>query len=231
MLVINHYLLTKFTSKYIISGLTFGAKAIEKFIREETEVRTTNKGVKMAEPLTNTILVSILHLIRRDLVRNMRAPPCWIPPRQVPARRRCRHLHRSGPRVVTPSPQYRPMEPSPPRVPKQTLPGPPLPLFGIPYTPRSQVDLGRLVRPLEGATPFTVAGLVRAPASEEGRRSPAVEPLTRGTTDLSITDQPATPYHRPNPPSPTPEEANPNPNRSGFGSSSRLSPLGNRVIC
>jgi hypothetical protein len=110
------------------------------------------------------------------------------------------------------------MEPSPPRVPEQTLPRPPLPPFGVPYTPRSQVDLGRLVGSSEGATPFMVAGLVTTPATEEGRGSPVMEPLTRSTTDLSITDQPATPYHRSNPPSLTPEEANPNPN--GPGSSS-----------
>jgi hypothetical protein len=153
----------------------------------------------MAEPLTNAILASILHLIRRDLTGNRR-----VPPRRRP--------HRSRQRAATPPPQYRPMEPSPPRVPEQTLPGPPLPPFGVPYTPRSQVDLGWLVGPPEGATPFTVAGLVRSPATEEGRGLPAVEPLTRGTTDFSITDRPATPYHRSDPPSPTPEEANPNPN-------------------
>jgi hypothetical protein len=59
----------------------------------------------------------------------------------------------------------------------------------------------------------------------------AVEPLTRGTADLSITDRSATPYHRVDPPSPTPDEANPNPNGSGFDSPPRLSPLGNRIIC
>jgi hypothetical protein len=31
-----------------------------------------------------------------------------------------------------------------------------LPQFGVPYTPRSQVDLGRLAGPSEGITPFTV---------------------------------------------------------------------------
>jgi hypothetical protein len=94
-----------------------------------------------------------------------------------------------------------------------------------------QVDLGRLARPQEGITLFTVVGLVRTPTTEEKRKgSPVVEPLTRGTMDLSITDRPATPYHRPDPPSPTPEEANPNPNGLGSGSPLRLSPLGNRVI-
>jgi hypothetical protein len=122
------------------------------------------------------------------------------------------------------------MEPSPPRVPEQSLPGPPPSPFGVPYTSRSQVDLGRLSGPPEGANPFTVAGLVRAPATEEGRRSPAIETLTMGTTDLSITDRPATPYHIPDPPSPTPEEANPNPNGLGSGSLPRISPLGNRDI-
>jgi hypothetical protein len=55
-------------------------------------------------------------------------------------------------------------------------------------------------------------------------------PLTRGTTDLSISDRPATPFHRPDPPSPTQDEANPNPNGLGFGSPLRISPLGNQVI-
>jgi hypothetical protein len=80
-----------------------------------------------------------------------------------------------------------------PRVPEQTLPGPPRAPFGVPYTTRSQVDLRRLARPPEGATPFTVVGLVRAPTIEQGRGSPAMEPLTRSTTDLSITDRLATP--------------------------------------
>jgi hypothetical protein len=192
-------------------------------------------SVRMVEPLTNTILASILHLIRRELARNRRvpprrAPPRWVHPCQALARWRHRRPRRSGPRAATPPPQYRPMKPSPPRVPEQSLPGPPLPPFGVPYTPRSQVDLGWLVGPLEGATPFTVAALVRAPTTEEGRGSLAVETLTRGTTDLLITDQPATPYHRPDPLSPTPEEANPNPNGAGSGSPPRISPLGNRII-
>jgi hypothetical protein len=121
-------------------------------------------------------------------------------------------------------------ESSLPRVIEQSLPGTPLPPFGVPHTPRLQVDLGRLVGPPEGATPFMVAGLVRAPATEEGRGSLAVETLTMGTVDLSIIDRPATPYHRPDPPSPTPKEANPNPNGSGSGSPSWISPLGNRII-
>jgi hypothetical protein len=65
---------------------------------------------------------------------------------------------------------------------------------------------------------------VRAPAIEEQERgSSALEPLTRGTTDLMISDQPATPYHRADPPSPTPDGASPNPNELGSGSPSRLS--------
>jgi hypothetical protein len=185
----------------------------------------------MDEPLTNAILASILHLIQRDLAGNRIAPPHWVPPRRDPAHQQRRHPRKSGPRAVTLPPQYRPMEPSPPRVLEQTLPGPPLPTFGVPYTPRSQVDLGRLVRPPEGTTSFTVAGLVRAPTTDEGRGSPVMEPLTGGTVDLSITDRPATPYHRPNPPSPTPKEENPNPNGLGSGSPPRLSPLGNHIIC
>jgi hypothetical protein len=134
--------------------------------------------------------------------------------------------------VATPPPQYRPMKPLPPRAPEQSLPRPLLSPFGVPYIPRSQVDLGRLAGPPEGTTPFTVATPRRTPASEEERRgSLAVEPLTRGTADLSITDRSATPYHRVDPPSPTPDEANPNPNGSGFDSPPRLSPLGNRIIC
>jgi hypothetical protein len=62
------------------------------------------------------------------------------------------------------------MEPSPPRAPEQSLPGPSLPPFGVPYIPRSQVDLGRLAGPPEGATPFTVAAPRRTHATkEEGR--------------------------------------------------------------
>jgi hypothetical protein len=113
----------------------------------------------MTELLTNVILASILHLIQRDLIRNRRVPPCWVPPCRAPACRRHHCPHRSRPRVVTLPPQYQPIELSPPRVPKQSLPRPPLPLFGIPYIPRSQVDLGRLAGPPEGATPFTVAAL------------------------------------------------------------------------
>jgi hypothetical protein len=123
------------------------------------------------------------------------------------------------------------MKASPPRSPGQSLPGPPLPLFSTPYIPRTQVDLGRLAIPPKGITPFTVADLVRTPTTEEERRgSPAVKPLTRGTTDLSITDQPATPFHRADPPSPTPDTTNPNPNGLGSGSPPRLSPLGNRIF-
>jgi hypothetical protein len=151
----------------------------------------------MAEPLNNEILASILHLIWRDLIRNRRVPPRWIPTHWASARRR---PHRSGPRAAMPPPRYRSMEPSPPRSPGQPLPGPPVPPFGAPYIPRSQVDLGRLARPPEGFTSFTVAGLVRNPTIEDERRgSPAVEPLIRGMADLSITDRPATPFHIPNP--------------------------------
>jgi hypothetical protein len=57
-----------------------------------------------------------------------------------------------------------------------------------------------------------------------------VEPLTRSTADLTITDRLATPYHRADPSSLTPEEANPHPNGLGSGSPPRLSPLGNRII-
>jgi hypothetical protein len=103
----------------------------------------------MAEPLTNAILASILHLIRWDLTGNgivppCRAPPRWIPPRRAPARLWCRWPHRSGPRAVTPPSRYQSMEPSPPGVPEQSQPGPLLPPFGTPYIPRTHVDLGRL---------------------------------------------------------------------------------------
>jgi hypothetical protein len=178
-----------------------------------------NRESKMAEPLTNVILASLLHLIRRDLTENQRAPPHWVPPRWAPARQRRCHPCSSGPRAVTLSPQYRPMEPSPPRVPEQTLPGPPLPPFGVLYMLGSQVDLGRLIGPPEGTAPFTVVGLIRNPATKDQERgSPTVEPLTRGTIDLTISDRPATPYHRADPPSPTLDEANHKPNGSGSGS-------------
>jgi hypothetical protein len=114
------------------------------------------------------------------------------------------------------------MEPSPPR-----SPGPSLPPFGAPYTPRSQVDLGRLVGPPEGITPFMVAGLVRTPATKEQERgSPMGEPLTRGMTYLTISDRLATPYYRADLPSPTSDMTNPNSNGLGFGSPPRISPLG-----
>jgi hypothetical protein len=121
----------------------------------------------MVEPLTNAILASILHLIRRDLIGDRRAPPHWVPPHWVPVRRWHRRPCRSRPGATTSLLQYRLMEPSPPRSPGSSLPGPPLPPFGAPYTPRTQVDLGRLAGSLEGITPFTVAGLVRTPAIEE----------------------------------------------------------------
>jgi hypothetical protein len=118
------------------------------------------------------------------------------------------------------------MEPSPPR-----SPGPPLSPFDVPYTPRSQVDLGRLAGRPEGITPFMVAGLIRTPATEEQERgSLVVEPLTRGMTNLTISDRPITPYHRADPPSPTPDMANLNPNGLRSGLPPRISPLGNRTI-
>jgi hypothetical protein len=123
------------------------------------------------------------------------------------------------------------MEPSPPRSPMLSLPRPPLPLFGATYTPRTQVNLGRLAGPPEGITPFTVARRVRTLATEEQERgSPVVEPMTRGISDLTISDQVPTPFHRPDPPSPTSKEANPNPNRLDSRSPLWISPLGNQVI-
>jgi hypothetical protein len=104
------------------------------------------------------------------------------------------------------------MEPSPPR-----STGPPLPPFGVPYNPRSQVNLGQLAGPPKGITPFTVVGPRRTPATEEERGQPMVEPLIQGTTDLTISDRPTTPYHRADQPSPTPNTANPKPNGSSFG--------------
>jgi hypothetical protein len=107
-----------------------------------------------------------------------------------------------------------------------------LPPFGVPYTPRSQVDLGRLAGPLEGITLFMVARPRRTPATEEEeeeRGSSVVEPLTRGTANHTISDRSATPHHRAGPPSPTPDTTNLNPNGLGSDSSLRISPLGNRV--
>jgi hypothetical protein len=118
------------------------------------------------------------------------------------------------------------MEPSPPRSSGMSLPP-----FGVPYNPRTQVDLGRLAGPPEGITPFMVTGQRRTPTTEEERGSLALEPLTRGTTDLMISDRPATPHPRADPPSPTSDMTNPNPNGSGSGSPPRLSLLGNQVIC
>jgi hypothetical protein len=133
--------------------------------------------------------------------------------------------------VVTPPPQYRPMEPSQQRSPGPSLPRPPLPPFDASYTPRTQVDLGWLAGQPEGITPFTVAELVRTTATEEQERgSPVVEPLTRGRANLTISDRLATPYHRADPPSPILDSANPNHNGLGSGSPPRISPLGNRVI-
>jgi hypothetical protein len=90
---------------------------------------------------------------------------------------------------VTQAPQYRQMDPSPPR-----SPGPPLPPFGVPYNPRTQVNLGWLAGPPEGITPSTVARPKRTPETEEERGSPVVEPPTRGTTDLTINDRLGTPH-------------------------------------
>jgi hypothetical protein len=183
----------------------------------------------MTEPLTNAILASILHLIRRGLAGNMRAPPRWVPPRRVPAHRCHRRQRRTGPRAVTSPLAVWPMETSPPTSLRPLLLGPPLPPFNVPCNPRSQVDLGRLVGPPKGITPFMVARPRRAPAEEE-RGQPAVEPLIRGTTDLTISDRPATPYHRADLPSPTPDTANPNSNGLGSGLLPQISLLGNRVI-
>jgi hypothetical protein len=140
----------------------------------------------MAEPLINVILASILHLIRQYLTWNRRAPPCWAPPRWAPAHQDPRRICRSKPRAVTPPPSYRPMEPSPPTPNGPPLSGPPLP--PLPYNPRTQVNLGRLAKSPEGITSFMVAGPRRTPATEEERGSPAVEPLTRGMTDLMSSD-------------------------------------------
>jgi hypothetical protein len=127
---------------------------------------------------------------------------------------------------MTPPPQYHPMEPSPPRSPRPSLSP-----FGVPYHPRSQVDLGQLAGPLEGITPFMMPGPRRTPTSEEEEReAPTVEPVTQGMIDLTISHWPATPYHRADPPSPTPNTANPNPNGLGSDSLPQISPLGNRVI-
>jgi hypothetical protein len=65
---------------------------------------------------------------------------------------------------------------------------PPLLPFEMPYNPRTSVELRRLVGQLGGITPFMMAGSRSALATEEERGSPAVEPLTRGTTDLMISD-------------------------------------------
>jgi hypothetical protein len=133
--------------------------------------------------------------------------------------------NRSRPRAVPPPPQYQSMEPSLPR-----SPGPPLPPFGVPYNPRTQVYLGQLVGSPESITLFMVPGLSRNPATEEETGSPVVEPLTRGTANLSISDRPATTHPRVDPPLPTPNTTNPNPNESGSDSPPRFSPLDNWVI-
>jgi hypothetical protein len=76
-----------------------------------------------------------------------------------------------------------------------------------------------------------MVGQRRDSATEEERGQLVVEPLPWGTVDLMISDLPGTPYHRADPPSPTLDTANPNSNRLGSGSSPRISPLGNRIIC
>jgi hypothetical protein len=83
----NHLIINKVYFKDIISSL-----ALSKATKKKIEARTANREGKMAKPLTNVILASILHLIWRDLVENRRvrprrAPPCWVPPRRAPARR------------------------------------------------------------------------------------------------------------------------------------------------
>jgi hypothetical protein len=101
-----------------------------------------------------------------------------------------------------------------------------------PTSQRCKSTLGGWPDHRRASPPFTVAGLVRTPTTEEERRgSSVVEPLTRGTSDLSITDRPTTPFHRADPPSPTPDLTNPNPNGLGSSSPPRLSPLGNNIIC
>jgi hypothetical protein len=64
----------------------------------------------MAELLTNAILASIIHLIRRDLAGNRvhphMAPLHWAPSRRAPPRRQCRRPREDGARAVTPPPQY-----------------------------------------------------------------------------------------------------------------------------
>jgi hypothetical protein len=122
------------------------------------------------------------------------------------------------------------MRPSSLRLIGPPLLGPPLPSFSAPYNPRTEVNLERLAGPPEDITPFTVAEPRRTPATEEERGQPMVEPLMRGTTDLTISDRPATPYHIADPPSLTPDIANPNPNGLGSNSPSWISPLSNRVI-
>jgi hypothetical protein len=103
---------TKFVFKHVISALTL-SKATEEFIGEETEARSKGKQGKMVEPLTNAILASILHLIRRDLTG--KGSSMLAPPRRAPTCQWHRRTHRSRPRAGTPPPQYRPMELSPPR--------------------------------------------------------------------------------------------------------------------
>jgi hypothetical protein len=149
----NQLSFNKFVVKSVMNALGL-SKATEKFAREEnrgkrqeTKRRTT---ISIVEPPTNAILALILHLIWRDLTENQhgRAPPCWAPPRH-----HRRHIRWSGPRAVNMTPSYWPMEPSPPR---SSMP--PLPPFSIPYTPSTTVDLGRLTRPPEDITLFTMAG-------------------------------------------------------------------------
>jgi hypothetical protein len=60
----NNNSFIKFIFKHVINALAL-SKVTETVHRRETEARTLkNKKGKMAEPLTNVILTSILHLIR-----------------------------------------------------------------------------------------------------------------------------------------------------------------------
>jgi hypothetical protein len=120
------------------------SKATLKFARGKNRGKRQEmaKSGKMAEPLTNAILISILHLIRWDLNGNQsRLAP--------PHRRRCR-IHQSGPRAVTTTPSYQPMELSPPH---SSMP--PVPPFGTPYTPSTTMDLEHLTGPSKSITMFT----------------------------------------------------------------------------
>jgi hypothetical protein len=183
----------------------------------------------MAEPLTNAILASILHLIRRDLAEDgrfapRRAPLRWALLHRAPAHRRHRCPCRSGPRAMTPPPHIDLWN-----LHHQDHSGRHCHHLAHP-TPQEHKFLGQLAEPPEGITP--VARLVRTPAIEEQERgSPMVQPLTRGTTDLMINDRTATAYHRADPPSLTPDSTNPNSNGLESDSPSRISPLRSSLEC